>query len=122
MERRIDRYFGEYALYYYHVSYLGCIVVLNFAPEHKKEVRESVSALYYSVRDLSEIYGEMYLNLGVSSIKEHICDLKEAYFEAQSAEWGRLITMQNGVLDYAQIAKLKRKFSLTQSLMKSSAA
>lgn len=108
MERRIDRYFGEYALYYYHVSYLGCIVTLNFAPEHKKQVRESVSALYYSVRDLSEIYGEMYLNLGVSSIKEHICDLKEAYFEAQSAEWGRLITMQNGVLDYSQIAGLKR--------------
>ncbi len=108
MERRIDRYFGEYALYYYHVSYLGCIVALNFAPEYKKQMRESVSALYYSVRDLSEVYGELYLNLGVSSIKTDIRDLKEAYYEAQSAEWGRLITMQNGVLDYSQIAGLKR--------------
>ncbi len=118
MERRIDRYFGAYALYYYHVSYLGCIVALNFAPEHKKEVREGVSALYYSVRDLSEVYGEMYLNLGVSSIKEHIRDLKEAYYEAQSAEWGRLITMQNGVLDYSQIAGL-RKVSDTEILSSS---
>lgn len=108
MERRIDKYFGEYTLYYYYVNYLGCIVVLNFAKEHKKKIRESISALYYSVRDLSEVYGELFLNFGVSTVKEHIRDLKEAYFEAQSAEWGRLITMQNGVLDYSQIAGLKR--------------
>lgn len=108
MERRIDKYFGEFALCYYHVSYLGCITVLNFAPENRKKIREGISALYYSVRDLSEVYGELFLTFGVSTVKEHIRDLKEAYFEAQSAEWGRLITMRNGVLDYSQIAGLQR--------------
>lgn len=106
MERRISKYFKEDAIFYYHISYKGCITVLNFSPYKKKKIRENVSALYYSMRDLSEIYGKLCLNFGVSNVKTQIKDLKEAYFEAQSAEWGRLITMQSGVLDYAQIAGL----------------
>lgn len=108
MERRIGKYFTDDAIYYYHISYKGCITVLNFSPDKKKKIRENISALYYSMRDLSEKYGDLCLSFGVSNVKNHIKDLKEAYFEAQSAEWGRLITMQNGVLDHSQIAGLLR--------------
>lgn len=108
MERLICKFLDEWSIYYYHITYRGCIIVLNYAAENRKQIRENISALYYGVRDMGEIYGDFVWNIGVSSIKDDIRDLCTAFTEAEAAEWGRFAAVRSGVLDYAQISGLKR--------------
>lgn len=98
--------FGEYTQYYFHQDLCGYAIVLNFAPEYQKQVHEGISALYYNIRNLSEIYGGFRLNIGVSNLKNRCSGLRAAFLEARAAEWGRLIMMRDGVLDYGQICGL----------------
>lgn len=100
--------FQNLAKVYYHTTYMGIVVVLNYQPEKKNAVRQAISMLYYQIRDLSELYGEFRLNLGVSTIKNSISELDQAFEEAHAAEWGRLVLTRNGILDYHQIASLPR--------------
>lgn len=108
IERFTNKYFGKCALCYYYITYMGCFIVLNFASDARKQIKENIPALYYSIRDMNEIYGELHLNIGISNVTQKIHELKKAYLQAQAAEWGRLIMMRNGVLEYSQVAGLKR--------------
>lgn len=94
------------AVTYYHTTYMGYIIVLNYEKEKAKEVRQAVSALYYHILDLSELYGEIRLNIGLSARKEKPSGLLEAFREAHNAEWGRLVYAGNGILDHEQIDRL----------------
>ncbi|MCD7842592.1 MAG: hypothetical protein LUG56_09020, partial [Lachnospiraceae bacterium] len=87
-------------------TYMGYILVANYAEEKKNEIRQAVLALYYKIRDLREIYGDIRLSIGCSRIYHSIPDVFTAFDEAHSAEWGRLVLTRNGVLDYDQIAQL----------------
>ncbi|MDO4322701.1 MAG: AraC family transcriptional regulator [Lachnospiraceae bacterium] len=100
--------FQNLGLVYYHTTYMGIVMVVNFREEDKKAVRQAISVLYYNIRDLSELYGEFRLNIGVSSVKYSISDLYEGFVEAHAAEWGRLVLTRNGILDYHQIEGLPR--------------
>lgn len=100
--------FRNLGLVYYHTTYMGIVMILNFGEQDKQNIRQAISALYYDIRDLSELYGEFRLNIGVSSIKHAISDLPEGFVEAHAAEWGRLVLTRNGILDYSQIAGLPR--------------
>lgn len=114
---RVDRYikesFGEHALIYTHNTFMGYVIVLNYAEEKKTEIRRGIPALYYKIRDLQETYGEIRLNIGCSRVKNSIRELIPAFREAHSAEWGRLVLSRNGVLDYDQVSALP-KFSMDQ--------
>lgn len=105
-ERVITQCFDGIAVCYCHMTYMGHIIILNYDEADKKQVREAVSAMYYRISNLSEVYGKFRLNIGTSNIKNSLKDMQEAFTEAHSAEWGRLIMMRNGVLDYRQIASL----------------
>ncbi len=97
--------FGKWARYYFHQNLCGYAIVLNFAPGYQKQIREGISALYYNVRNLKEIYGNFRLNIGVSTVKDRCSQLPAAFLEARAAEWGRLVMMRDGVLDYGQISR-----------------
>lgn len=96
------------AVTYYHTTYMGYIILLNYEEEQAKEVRQAVCALYYHILDLSELYGEIRLNIGVSARKKSLSGLMEAFQEAHDSEWGRLVYTGNGILDYEQIDRLPR--------------
>lgn len=100
--------FQDLGLVYYHTTYMGIVMILNFREEDKNAVRQEISVLYYGIRDLSELYGEFRLNIGVSSIMHSISELPEGFVEAHAAEWGRLVLTRNGILDYSQISGLPR--------------
>lgn len=94
------------AVTYYHTTYMGYIILLNYERERAKEVSQAVGALYYHILDLSELYGEIRLNIGISSEKSRLSDLPEAFQEAHDSEWGRLVYTGNGTLEYARIDRL----------------
>lgn len=94
------------AVTYYHTTYMGYIILLNYEEEKAKEVRQAICALYYHVLDLSELYGEIRLNIGISSEKKNLSELPKAFHEAHDSEWGRLVYAGNGILDYEQIDRL----------------
>lgn len=96
------------AVYYYEQIKTGYAVILNYPPERKKMIRESISALYYGIYNLTEIYGEFHLNIGVSRIHDSCRELLMAGREARAAEWGRLIMTRNGILEYDMIAHMKK--------------
>jgi two-component system response regulator YesN len=106
VETFIRETFCGFATAYYHTTYMGIMIILNFQEEQKKEIHKRITALYYNIRDLSELYGEFRLNFGVSSVKYSVSELTEAFVEAHAAEWGRLVLMRNEILEYRQISSL----------------
>ena len=94
------------AVTYYHTTYMGYIILLNYEKERAKEVHQAICALYYNILDLSELYGEIRLNIGISSEKKLLSRLPDAFQEAHDSEWGRLVYAGNGILDYEQIDRL----------------
>jgi two-component system response regulator YesN len=108
LQGQIDQFIAkisnEHTDYYYNLDYCGGILVINFDEYGRKTVRDNITALYYALRDMSEIYGQFRLNLGVGRAVDSIRDLPRSYNEALAAEWGRLITVQNGILEYSQVA------------------
>lgn len=111
---KVDYYiresFSKYATVYSYNTYMNYILVLNFKEENKNAIREAIPALYYKIRDLREIFGEIRLSIGCSSVKNSVSDLMNAYTEAHSAEWGRLVLSRNDVLEYDQVKRLPRFF------------
>ncbi|MGN1021858.1 MAG: AraC family transcriptional regulator, partial [Aristaeellaceae bacterium] len=87
-------------------TYKGTILLLNYAPEHRREIRQAIDAFYYSVRNLREVFGNFRLHIGVSTVHDSIQELCEAVDEAHIAEWARLTVSKDGILDYSQIADL----------------
>ena len=108
IENLSARCFTDCLQCYHHVTHLGCILVLNYRPESRNRIRESISAFHYGIRDMNEIYGDVQFNIGLSRVKENISELKDAQLESVAAEWGRLITTQSALLEYQQIEDLRR--------------
>ncbi len=108
LDKFISRYLKGCAVCCHHVTFRGGIIIVNYDEKDKKKVEENIAALYYEIRDLSEIYGKFRLNFGVGGVAKDIKGLKKAFRQAQAAEWGRLVTMQSGVLYYSQVSGLKR--------------
>ncbi len=96
------------ALYYYKQIRTGYAVILNYPPDHRKMIRESISALYYGLHNLTEVYGEFHLNIGVSRVHDSCRELMNAGREARTAEWGRLSMSRNGILEYDMVSHLKK--------------
>jgi two-component system response regulator YesN len=88
--------------------YLYYVVIVNFNQEKTKEIVEASLAVYYGIRDLSELYGEFRLNIGCSNVKENSRDLIEAVREARAAELGHLVYWGNKVITQNQICQLPK--------------
>ena len=79
------------------------LILLNYAGTKRDDIKQAISALYYSIKNLTEIYGNFILNLGVSLEKETVSLLSQALKEAIVAEWGRLIFFSDRVLELSLI-------------------
>jgi two-component system response regulator YesN len=108
IDRLLEQITNEDIICYYRVNYRGGVLILNFDETEQKQVKENINVLYYSLRDLSEIYGQFRLNLGVGRTVGSVSELRRCYEEALAAEWGHLVTGQNGILEYSQVVSLKR--------------
>lgn len=104
----IDASFRDLAKVCCYNTYKGYVLILNFPEGKRSEIRQAVAALYYKIRDLRETYGEIRVSIGCSRIKYSVRELKTACMEAHSAQWGRLVLAANGVLDFDQVAGLRR--------------
>ncbi len=93
---------------YYHMTYKGHIIILNFNEDKKPEIKKAISVLFYKIRDLEEFYGNIRLNFGCSLMKHSCRKLIDAFEEAYAAEWGRLIFLGSNILEYCQIKELPR--------------
>lgn len=106
--RLLENCFSGKAVYYYYSNVIGYVILLNYREEFEKQMKECISALYYGLRNLTEIYGDFRINIGVSSVKSSCWELAAAAQEARAAEWGRLLMTRDGVLDYSRVSHLKR--------------
>lgn len=95
----------------YFATFRGHVLILNFKEEKKTEIRNAISALFYNIRDLNEIYGNFRLNIGCGGVKYTHQELAESFYEAGAAEWGRLVFLGSSIIEYSQIAGLE-KFDL----------
>lgn len=107
--------FGDKFIYYACVRQKGIILVINYDKTQNDLVKQSISALYYNIKNLTEIYGNFILNIGVSLAKNALGELKTAMQEAFIAEWGRLVLLGDKVLEYDSIRHLPH-FSLRDIL------
>lgn len=106
IEKCMRESFPEYVVRCWKSTYRGTILLLNHAPERRREVRQAIDAFYYSVRNLREVFGDFRLHIGVSRAHASIAELCEAVDEAHAAEWARLTVSKDGILEYSQIAGL----------------
>ena len=104
----IQRIFGENAIVYYYSTYRGRLIVLNYEEKDKTVIKDGVSALFCNIRALKDIYGDFQINFGCSSVKKNLPELFDAFMESEAAQWGKLIFMGNNIIEYNQIAHLKR--------------
>ena len=106
IEKCMRESFPEYVVRCWKSTYKGTILLLNYAPERRREVRQAIDAFYYSVRNLREVFGDFRLHIGVSTAHASIRELCEAVDEAHIAEWARLTVSKDGIMDYGQLAGL----------------
>lgn len=99
--------FQKFAGVQYNTSFQGHIIILNFPEEQKSNIKNAISALFYNIRELNEIYGNFQFNIGCSNMKNSCSQLMNAFTEASVAEWGRLIFLGNNITEYQQIARMK---------------
>lgn len=98
------------------VNNRACVILLlNYPREEQGKVRQNISALYYSLKNQAEIYGDFTLLIGVSEEKNHVRCIREAAAEASTAEWGHLVLHGVSVLDYTLLQDLPR-FSIRSIL------
>lgn len=83
-------------------------LILNFDRGMEERMRQSVSALFYQIRELADIYGDFGLYIGKSEYKKELCQLGRAWWEAGVAAWGRLVFLGNRIIDYEQVKSLER--------------
>lgn len=112
IQESLQNLFSEQYCYAYFPKEDGAVLLLNFQCSQRSNVKQAISALYYRLKCLTEIYGDFTLNIGVSMEKEDISLLPTAVKEAFIAEWGRIVLMGDKVLEYDLIKSLPR-FSIT---------
>lgn len=106
VESYIENTFKNVSRVIYHTYHMAHILILNYDENNRSEIYNAVSVLFYTIRDLSEIYGEFRLNIGCSLVKELPEQLPEAFDEAVAAEWGHLVFFGSKVLKYEQVCRL----------------
>ncbi len=107
-EHFVQKIFKDMATVYWYSTYMGNIIILNYAEERREEIKSGLSVLFCGIRDLKEIYGEFRLNFGVSQVKTKVSELGVAMGEAGAAEWGRLNFIGNSIIEYSQVEHLHR--------------
>lgn len=108
IERLVENAFGEKINYFIWQRGTRQILLISYDEKSRKEVQSSMSAFFYSVRDLAEIYGEFRLIIGVSDEKGNLLHLQEAAGEAQDAIWGSLVFWGNHIIYYREIQSLPK--------------
>lgn len=106
IEHFIEENLNHQMQVYYNRTFMGYVLIFNYQPEQRESVRLAIKALYYYILDLREVYGEMKLNFGISSETSDFSELSKILSEALSAEWGRLMTAGNGIMEFKQIEQL----------------
>ncbi len=96
---------GELVIESY-ISIEGVFVILNFKKEIEDLAKQSISALFYGIKNLTELYGSFSITIGCSLISESICELPQLFREAIGAENGRLIYGSDKILSYRMIRSL----------------
>ncbi len=81
----------------------GTYLVLNYEKQQQDAVRRGISALYYSIKNLEEIYGNFQINIGVGGEVSVPAMLGESMRQAKAAWWGRLVLLGDRIIDYALI-------------------
>lgn len=95
----------------------GVFVILNFKKEIEDLAKQSISALFYGIKNLTEIYGPFSITIGCSLIVENICELPRLLREAIGTENGRLIYGSDKILSYRMIRSLPH-FSVNEVVTK----
>lgn len=109
IERICEYALAEHCIYYITKNYAGEYgLVLNFARDKGRIVYQGISALFYSIKDLEEIYGEFRLYIGISEKKLLIKQLGDAWREAETAAGGSLIYRDSRMIDHSQLETLSR--------------
>ncbi|MDC7287556.1 response regulator [Blautia schinkii] len=104
----VNACFGEISTVYCHTTYRGHIIILNFEKGRNRDIKDAISVFFCNVRDLRNIYGDFRLNIGCSEVHEEIGELRNAFIEANAAEWGRLVFLGNSIVQYSQVRYLSR--------------
>ena len=86
----------------------GLLLLLNTDEVQMEEGKQSISALLYTIRSLSEIYGEFHVTIGCSRTSGDISDLPELIGQARLAERGSLAFGTNKILEYDMVQRLQR--------------
>lgn len=98
----------------------GMFLLVNFSSGKKETERRFVSALFYGIKNLAEVYGPFDVTIGCSQYSENIENLSELAEQARMSEWGRLTFGGNKILDFRMIQNLrhfKEKDLLTEDLV-----
>lgn len=96
-------------------------LLLNYGREKADSVRKGLSALFYNMKDLEELYGEFRLYIGIGGEKMLVRQLGAAWREAEIAAAGCLVYRDSRVIDHHQLEKLMR-FSPEDILSKEAGA
>lgn len=102
----IQKVLGEDVYYLYQSDVQGQFLILNY--DGHIRIQRMLSAIYYGIKNLTEIYGDFQINIGCSTGKDSIEMLPEALDEAIIAEWSRFVFMGDKILDYSACAHLSR--------------
>ena len=86
----------------------GLLLLLNADTAQMEEGRQCVSALLYTIRSLSEIYGEFHVTIGCSRTSGEISNLPELIGQARLAERGSLAFGTDKILEYDMVQRLRR--------------
>ncbi len=98
-----------------HICEMGTFLIQNYLKEDEARARQNMSILFYSIKNLEEIYGQLSVTVGYSHGSEDICQLPNLMEQAVAAEAGRLVFGGNRILGYHMIETLPR-FDTSQML------
>ena len=86
----------------------GIYLILNFEKAKREEVKRFIEAFFYRIKDLTDIYGEFMLHIGMSNSGNSPSELGELAKEAEIAHWGKMFFLGNRIISYDEIANLPR--------------
>ena len=96
----------ELSLLYHHDAG-GISIILNFDKRIRKSINQVISSLYYSLRNLTEIYGDFDLTIGHSLVSIDPSELRGLLRQAVAAESAKLIYGRNKIFSYDKIEELQ---------------
>jgi len=91
----------------YHHNANGISIILNFEDQLARSINQVISGIYYSLRNLTEIYGDFDLTIGHSLVSNETADLSKLLSQAVAAESAKLIYGANKIFSFEIIQDLK---------------